>query len=85
MSFFLGIHVHRNDVGHHLSQAKYITKIFDCAKMIGVKPAKSSTLEGTKMSQYDSNCLKNVAEYRHLVGALQYYTLTRSDIAFTRN
>jgi hypothetical protein len=68
--------------GIHLSQTKYISDMLDRAKMTGVKPTKTPIPVGSQLSQYDGDPLKNASEYRHLVGALQYCTLTRPDISF---
>jgi len=85
LHFFLGIHVTRSTSGLHLSQAKYIAELLEKTKMVGAKPAKSPLPSGTKLSQHDGDPLENVTEYRQIVGALQYCTLTRPDIAFSVN
>jgi hypothetical protein len=37
------------------------------------------------MSKFDGEVLSNPSKYRHIVDALQYVTLTRSDIAYWVN
>jgi hypothetical protein len=82
---FLGIHVQHLPHGIHLSQSKYISDVLAHAKMFDDKPAKTPLPAGSKLSQHDGDALVNASEYRHLVGALQYCTLTRPDISFAVN
>ena len=53
--------------------------------MTGAKPAKTPLPTGSQLSEHDGDPLANPTEYRHLVGALQFCTLTRLDIAFIVN
>jgi hypothetical protein len=55
--------------------------------MTGAKPFSSPSIAGSKMSNVDGDPLSpiDVTTYRQTVGALQYYTLTRSDIVFSVN
>jgi hypothetical protein len=53
--------------------------------MIGAKPYSTATASGSKSSLHDGTALPHATEYRQIVGALQYYTLTRPDIAFSVN
>jgi len=83
--YFLGIHVQHLPHGLHLSQSKYILDMLARAKMTNAKPAKTPLPAGSQLSQHDGDPLNNASEYRHLVGALQYCTLTRPDISFAVN
>jgi hypothetical protein len=85
LSFFLGIQVTRDSAGLHLCQSKYITDILSRTQMSGAKPAKSPCPSGSKLSRLDGEALLDPYEYRSVVGALQYCTLTRPDIAFSVN
>jgi hypothetical protein len=78
-------HVQHLPHGLHLSQSKYISNVLDRAKMSGAKPAKTPLPTGSKLSQHDGDPLENASKYRHLVGALQYCTLTIPDISFAVN
>jgi hypothetical protein len=53
--------------------------------MAGAKPTKSPLPAGSQLSQHSGDPLENASEYRHLVGALQYCTLTRPNISFAVN
>uniref|UniRef100_A0A2N9J9Y4 Integrase catalytic domain-containing protein n=1 Tax=Fagus sylvatica TaxID=28930 RepID=A0A2N9J9Y4_FAGSY len=85
LSYFLGIHVVRNSQGLHLSQSKYIVELLHRAHMIGAKPCSTPTASSSKLSLHDGVSLSEATEYRQIVGALQYCTLTRPDIAFSVN
>jgi hypothetical protein len=53
--------------------------------MLGAKPASSPCPAGSKLSKYDGDPLPDFTEYRQVVGALLYCTLTRPEIAFSVN
>jgi hypothetical protein len=53
--------------------------------MADAKPSKSPCASGVKLSKFDGTSLLDPAEYRHVVGALQYCTLTCLEIAFAVN
>ena len=53
--------------------------------MVGAKPYLAPIVLGSKMSQFDGDPLSDGTEYKQIVGALQYCTLTRLDIAFSVN
>jgi len=87
LSYFLGIHAVRSSQGLHLQQAKYISDLLSTSKMMGAKPFSSPCLAGSKMSTEDGDPLspEDTTLYRQTVGALQYCTLTRPNIAFSVN
>jgi hypothetical protein len=49
------------------------------------KPYPTLCLIGSKISRFDGEPLANPTAYRHIVGALQYVTLTRPNIAYSVN
>ncbi|KAJ8627364.1 hypothetical protein MRB53_020671 [Persea americana] len=51
--------------------------------MDGAKPYSSLVINGSKLSILDGDPLPDPSEYRNAIGALQYLTWTRPDIAFT--
>jgi hypothetical protein len=77
--------VHRESSGLHMRQSKYIIDLLHKAKMVGAKTYKSPCVVGSKLSASDDPILPNISEYRQLVGALQYCTLTRPEIAYSVN
>jgi hypothetical protein len=85
LNFFLGIQASHTSTRLHLCQAKYITNLLTCVHMLGAKSSKSPCSFGSKLSQLDGVALDDPSEYRHVVGSLQYCTLTRLDIAFFVN
>ena len=85
LSYFLGIQAYRSSAGLHLIQTKYITDLLHRVRMLGAKPATSPCPSGTKLSRLDGDPLPDPREYKSVVGALLYYTLTRPEISFSVN
>jgi hypothetical protein len=86
IGFFLGIKATRTADSLHLSQAKYIVDLLHRTHMLGAKPNASPCSSATKLSKFDGDLLLLPdPEYRQVVGALQYCTLTRPDISFSIN
>ena len=87
LHFFLGIEVKRGSDGLTLTQERYALDILKRSGMQLCKPVhtplspteKPSIESGDKLGPDDST------KYRSMVGALQYLTLTRPDIAFAVN
>ncbi|KAM6557137.1 hypothetical protein CsatB_004156 [Cannabis sativa] len=85
INYFLGIQVTATANGLHLSQTKYITDILCKAKLECANSLPTPMTGGEKLSCIGSDPVKNPQQYRSLVGALQYATLTRPEIAFAVN
>lgn len=85
LSYFLGIEVRRDSHSLHLSQSKYFLDILQRATMQDCKPVATPMASGTALSLNDGELLPDPKEYRSLVGALQYCTLTRPDLSFVVN
>jgi histone deacetylase 1/2 len=86
VDYFLGIEVHHMPSGALLlNQAKYIRDLLCKAKMENSKPIGSPMMSSCKLSKLGSDVMTDPTLYRSTVGALQYATLTRPDIAFSVN
>jgi len=85
LGYFLGIQAIRDTNGLHLRQTKYIIDLLNRTHMAESKPYRAPCTAGSKMSKYDGEVLLDPTEYRTIVGALQYVTLTRPDIAYSVN
>lgn len=69
LSYFLRIHVTRDNSCLHLCQEKYVKYLLHNVGMVEYKPR--STLMGTSpLSLYDGELLSDATTYRSLVGAL---------------
>ena len=53
--------------------------------MDGAKPVRTPISSKNSLSKYSGTPLSDGSEYRSIVGALQYLSLTRPDIAFAVN
>lgn len=85
LAFFLGIHAAKDSTALHLHQSKYITNLLHHTHMLGAKPATTPLSSGLKLTKDGGDPLPDPTMYRQVVGALQYYTFTRPDIAYTVN
>jgi len=85
LGYFLGIKATRTADSLHLNQAKYIADLLQRTHMLGAKPTATPCSSVIKLSKFDTDLLPDPTEYRQVVGALQYCTLTRPDISFSVN
>jgi histone deacetylase 1/2 len=83
----LGIEVQRDRSGLLLSQGKYAQDILTRVKMNNCKPSATPLSASEKLSSHVGVLLgpDDSTRYRSVVGALQYLTLTRHDLAFSVN
>jgi hypothetical protein len=70
-----------------LKQEKYASDLLNRVRMSNCKPIATPLSTSEKLSLHEGTSLGNndATNYRSVVGALQYLTLTRPDIAFTVN
>jgi hypothetical protein len=85
LKFFLGIEVIPNEHGVILSQQRYITDILTRTKMLEAKPITTPMASSTTLSVHDGEPFPDHTLFRSTVGALQYLSITRPDIAFVVN
>jgi histone deacetylase 1/2 len=87
LHYFLGIEVKKVTDGLLLSQQRYAADIIKRANMERSKSIETPISTVDKLSIADGVKLGPVdaTRYRSMVGALQYLTLTRSDISFAVN
>lgn len=87
LHYFLGIEVQRDEQSLLLTQDKYAQEILTRAGMMQCKPSSTPMSVSEKLSRYEGEPLspEDSTRYRSIVGALQYLTLTRPDLAFSVN
>ncbi|KAJ9564021.1 hypothetical protein OSB04_009181 [Centaurea solstitialis] len=81
LSFFLGIAASRSNHGLFLSQSAFAQEILARAYMVSCNPCSTPADTKTKLA-VDGEPVSDPTLYRSLVGALQYLTFTRPDIAY---
>ncbi|XP_020203543.1 uncharacterized protein LOC109789090 [Cajanus cajan] len=83
---FLGIEVNSDGAGGiHLSQTKYLMDILDKLNMSNAKSVKTPMAPASKLTNDGTAVCQDPSCYRSIVGALQYLTITRPDIAYIVN
>ena len=68
-----------------MTQAKYIDDILDKHGMTDCSHVPTPMSTGYYLTKDSGEPIENVSQYRSVIGALQYITLTRPDIAFSVN
>ncbi|KAI5337565.1 hypothetical protein L3X38_016836 [Prunus dulcis] len=85
LHYFLGIEVVPHYGGLILSQRKYIIDLLKRSHLADIKPIDTPMASSSKLSKSDGEPLSNPQQYRSIVGALQYVTLTRPELSFSVN
>ncbi|KAL9273222.1 Serine/threonine-protein kinase AFC2-like protein [Drosera capensis] len=80
--YFLGIQVLRTRTGLFLSQEKYILDLLRQFGLHTLKSTRSPLASRISLSSTNGVLLSDPTEFRSLVGALQYLSMTRPDIAY---
>lgn len=84
--YFLGLEVkYQPNESVILTQTKYIRDLLQKASMVDCKGIATPMASTTKLSRFGADKLTHPHSYRFLVGALQYVTLTRPEIAYSIN
>ncbi|GLU08619.1 hypothetical protein SLE2022_255210 [Rubroshorea leprosula] len=82
LNYFLGITARFNSDGIFLCQTKYVADLLDRIGMSDCKAVSTPMTPKQKLVASDSPPCSDSTQYRSIVGALQYLTFTRPDIAF---
>uniref|UniRef100_A0A803QE07 Reverse transcriptase Ty1/copia-type domain-containing protein n=1 Tax=Cannabis sativa TaxID=3483 RepID=A0A803QE07_CANSA len=82
---FLGFEVHRIADEICLTQQKYIRDLLARTQLLDSKPQSTPMCSTTKISATTGALMENPTHYRSIIGALQYLTMSRPDIAFVVN
>jgi hypothetical protein len=87
LHYFLGTEVKKVKDGILLSQSKYAQDILARVGMLSCKPSVTPLSASEKLSKVSGQALRpeDSTKYQSIVGALQYLTLTRPDLAFAVN
>ena len=85
LTYFLGLEISYQKHSLFVSQAKYARDLVARAGMAGCKSWSTPCLPNKHLLPTDGEPLSNPTLYRSLVGALQYLTFTRPDIAYAVN
>jgi hypothetical protein len=82
--YFLGIQVQRDTNGFFLQQHQYALDILERAGMLDCRPCETPIDTAGKVSGNDGTLLStaDASDYRSIVGALQYLTMTRPDLQY---
>lgn len=85
LHYFLGIEVNKSSEGVVLTQKRYILDLLKRVNMEKCKPVDTPMLTSEKLTRAGGDNMTNAGatNYRSIVGALQYLTLTRPDISFS--
>ncbi|XP_043714508.1 uncharacterized mitochondrial protein AtMg00810-like [Telopea speciosissima] len=85
LDFVLGIEAHNHPKGMLLCQTRYIDDLLTRSGLADCKLLLTPMSTTATTSEAGGVPLKDVTQYRSIVGALQYVTLTRPDVAFSVN
>ncbi|XP_038896547.1 secreted RxLR effector protein 161-like [Benincasa hispida] len=85
LTYFLGIQVHYLKSDFILNQAKYVKNLLHKLGLTDLKPAASPCTVGKHLSITNGQPLSDPYLFRSTIGALQYLTHTRLDIAHIVN
>ncbi|KAM1950975.1 hypothetical protein ACFX15_005639 [Malus domestica] len=85
LHFFLRLQITYTSEGLFVSQTKYIIELVDKMDLQDSKPCSTPYLPYHRLLKDDGQPYHSPEQYRSVVGALQYLTFTRPDIAFAVN
>jgi len=85
LKYLMGMEAHQLAEGLLLSQRQYIFNLLQCTNMMDAKPVSSPMSSSQKLSLVSGAPYSDPSNYRSVVRALQYLSLTRPDISFAVN
>ncbi|XP_018505520.2 uncharacterized mitochondrial protein AtMg00810-like [Pyrus x bretschneideri] len=85
LHYFLGLQISYTSEGLFVSQTKYINELVDKVDLQDSKPCATPCLPYHRLLKDDGKSYHSPDQYRSVVGALQYLTFTRPNIAFSVN
>jgi hypothetical protein len=85
INYFLGIEVTRTPTGYVLCHSQYIEDLLQATCLQASNGCSMPMATTPNLSKNMVSRLSSVHQYRQVAGALQYLTLTRSDIFFNVN
>ncbi|CAH1442177.1 unnamed protein product [Lactuca virosa] len=85
LSYFLGIEIHHRPDSIILSKRKYILELLQCAILSESKLVPSPMKTKDNLAIGDNKAFEKLVQYRQIVGALPYVTLSRPNITFAVN
>jgi hypothetical protein len=85
LHFFLAIEAKCTSTALVLTQTKYTLDLLTRTHMQDSKTCPTPLVSSSKLSTYDGAPLFDVTEYRSIVGALQYFTITKPNICYAIN
>lgn len=85
LHYFLGIEVTATSTGLFLSQPKYAQDILSRSHLDALKPISTPLSVKPSIVIDDAAAYTDATQYRSLVGALQYLTMTRPELSYAVN
>ena len=85
LHYFLGLQIDYESRGMFVHQTKYVRDLLTKTNMLHCKPCVTPCHPNQKLLNHGSPSFSDPTLYRSIVGALQYLTFTRPDIAYSVN
>lgn len=85
LHYFLGLEITSTATGIFVNQEKYAIDLLKRIDMIEAKSCETPCAANVKLSKHEGNLRPDPTLYRSIVGALQYLTFSRPDLAFAVN